>query len=193
MAVRPIIGGWEPRGIAAITTDEARRLVRLPVPGLVGDLHQDIGREALTLRICGSLAADEMRDEHLTELRSRFKDGAPVDFVADIVAESELEQVLISEFRLEERAGDADRFRYEIVLVEYTEPPEPPAPGLPGDLSDLGLDIDLGLDLLDLAGLIGGVPPLGDLLAPVEEGAASLKEALGGAGDLLAPMQRLFG
>jgi hypothetical protein len=191
--VRPIIGGWEPRGVVAITSEEARRLVRLPVPGLDGDLHQDIGRSALALRISGSLAADELRDEHLTELRSRFKEAAPVDFVADIIAESDLEQVLISEFRLAELAGEADRFRYEIVLVEYTEPPEPPSPGLDLGLDDLGLDIDLGLDLLDLAGLLGGVPPLGDLLAPVEEGAAGLREALGGAGSLLSPMQRLFG
>src|SRR5215468_12078810 len=98
-----MIGGWEPRGIEAITTDEARRLVLLPVPGLAGDLHQDLGRSMLALRIVGSLAGDEARDGHLTELRTRFKDGAPVDFVADIVGESELEQVLIRDFRLEER------------------------------------------------------------------------------------------
>jgi len=190
--VRPMIGGWEPRGIEAITTDEARRLVPLSVPGLSGDLHQDLGRGMLAIRIVGSLAGDEARDDHLKELRTRFKDGAPVDFVADIVAESELEQVLIREFRLEERAGDPDGFRYEIVLVEYTEPPEPPSPGLDLGLDDLGLDIDLGLDLLDLAGLIGGVPDIGDVLAPVSEGAAGLKQALGGAGSLLTPMQRLF-
>ncbi len=129
MLVRPMLGGWEPRGIEAITTEEARRLVRLPVPGLAGDLHQDLGRSMLALRISGSLAGDDARDEHLKELRTRFKDGAPVDFVADIINESELEQVLISDFRLEERAGDPDGFRYEIVLVEYTEPPEPPSPG----------------------------------------------------------------
>jgi len=193
MLVRPMLGGWEPRGIEAIRTDEARRLVRLPVPGLSGDLHQDLGRSMLALRIVGSLAGDEARDEHLKELRTRFKDGTPVDFVADIINESELERVLISDFRLEERAGDPDGFHYEIVLVEYTEPPEPPSPGLDLGLDDLGLDIDLGLDLLDLAGLIGSVPNLGDVLAPVQQGAAALKQALGGAGSLLAPMQRLFG
>jgi len=193
MRVRPMIGGWEPGGIEAITTEEARRLVRLPVPGLAGDLHQDLGRGALAVRIAGSLAGDAARDAHLAELRARFNDGAPVDFVADIVAESELERVLIAEFRLEERAGMPDGFRYEMLLVEYTEPPEPPAPALGLDPGDLGLDINLGLDLLDLAGLLGGVPPLGDLLAPVEEGAAALKGALGGAGSLFAPVGRLFG
>lgn len=192
MLVRPMIGGWEPRGIEAIATDEARRLVPLPVPGLSGDLHQDLGRSMLALRISGSLSGDDARDQHLKELRTRFKEGAPVDFVADIVTESDLERVLIRDFRLEERAGDPDGFHYEIVLVEYTEPPEPPSPGLDLGLGDLGLDIDLGLDLLDLAGLIGSVPDIGDVLAPVQEGAAGLKDALGGAGSLLSPMQRLF-
>jgi hypothetical protein len=41
--------------------------------------------------------------------------------------------------------------------------------------------------------VLGSVPPLGDLLAPVEEGASALKGALGGAGALLTPAQRLFG
>jgi hypothetical protein len=188
-----MIGGWEPRGIEAIVSEETRRLVPLAIPGLAGDLHQDLGRGAQALCIVGSLSGDEARDDFLKDLRTRFKDGAPVDFVADIVGESELERVLIREFRLEERAGSPDSFRYEMVLVEYTEPPEPPSPGLDLGLDDLGLDIDLGLDLLDLAGMLGSVPPLGDLLAPVQEGAAGLKQALGGAGSLLAPMQRLFG
>jgi hypothetical protein len=191
--VRPMIGGWEPRGIEAIVSEETRRLVPLAVPGLAGDLHQDLGRGAQALCIVGSLSGDEARDDFLKDLRTRFKEGAPVDFVADIVGESDLERVLIREFRLEERADSPDSFRYEMVLVEYTEPPEPPSPGLDLGLDDLGLDIDLGLDLLDLAGMLGSVPPLGDMLAPVQEGAAGLKQALGGAGTLLAPVQRLFG
>ena len=194
MLVRPMLGGWEPRGIEAIRTDEARRLVRLPVPGLSGDLHQDLGRSMLALRIVGSLAGDEARDEHLKELRTRFKDGTPVDFVADIINEFRTRAGADQRFPpRRRRAGDPDGFRYEIVLVEYTEPPEPPSPGLDLGLDDLGLDVDLGLDLLDLAGLIGSVPDLGDVLAPVQQGAAALKQALGGAGSLLTPMQRLFG
>ena len=192
MLVRPMLGGWEPRGIEAIRTDEARRLVRLPVPACAAICTRI---SAAACSRCGSSVRwPATRPGTSTQgLRSRFKDGTPVDFVADIINESELERVLISDFRLEERAGDPDGFRYEIVLVEYTEPPEPPSPGLDLGLDDLGLDIDLGLDLLDLAGLIGSVPDLGDVLAPVQQGAAALKQALGGAGSLLAPMQRLFG
>lgn len=188
-----MIGGWEPGGITAISTEESRRLVPLSVPGLAGDLHQDLGRGALAVRIMGSLHGDDARDAHLADIRARFQDGAPVDFVADIVAESELERVLISEFRLREQAGTTDSFIYEMVLVEYTEPPEPPAPDLGLNLADLGLDIDLGLDLLDLPSLLGAVPDLGDALAPVAASAGDLRTALGGAGTLFAPLSRLLG
>ena len=113
MLVRPLIGGWSPPSIERIASFESRRLAVLPVPGLSGDLHQDMGR--------GSLATDETRDTFLKDIREKFFAGEPVDFVADIAKESELEQVLIEELRFEEVASDADMFRYRIVLREYTE------------------------------------------------------------------------
>jgi len=191
MLVRPMIGRWEVPHIEGIASRESRRLAVLPVPGLSGDLHQDLGRDALEVELFGSLSGDQARDDFLKELRAQFLAGAPVDFVADIVNESELEQVLITSFVLEERADRPEEFRYRLALREYTEPPEPP--GLGDDFglgvdADLGLDVDLGLDLLDLPGLLGDVPRIGDLLTPVSEAAQGLKDTLAGAGALLAPL-----
>lgn len=196
MRVRPSIGGWSPPNIERIAAFESRRLAVLPVPGLSGDLHHDMGRGALAIEITGSLATDDARDEFLAKVREQFLAGAPVDFVADIAKESELEQVLIEELRMEEVAGDADMFRYRIVLREYTEPPEPPAPGL-----DLGLDLldeigalaDLGLDLLDLAAVLGDVPEVGEILEPLKPAAESLKDAVSQASSVLDPLKNLFG
>ena len=47
--------------------------------------------------------------------------GAPVDFVADIAKESELEQVWIEALAFEESADEPDIFFYRLVLREYTE------------------------------------------------------------------------
>ena len=197
MQVRPMIGRWELPRIEAITSRDARRLAVLPVPGLQGSLHQDLGREALEVQISGSLYGDEARDAFLKELRQAFLAGDPVDFVADIANESTLEQVLIAGFVLDESAAAADTFRYQLLLREYTEPPEPPAPGLGDGFgldvdAALGLEVDLGLDLLDLPGLLGDVPQIGDLLAPIEPAAQGLKDALAGAVDLLAPLAGVF-
>ena len=195
MLVRPMIGRWEVPKIEGIASRESRRLARLPVPGLSGDLHQDLGRDALEVELFGSLNGDQARDDFLKELRGQFLAGEPVDFVADIVNESELEQVLITSFELEESADRPEEFRYRLALREYTEPPEPP--GL-GDDFGLGVDelldleVDLGLDLLDLAGLLADVPQIGDLLAPVEEATQGLKDTLASAGSLLAPLDELL-
>jgi hypothetical protein len=199
MLLKPMIGSWEVPRIESIATHEARRLAVLPVPGLSGDLHHDMGRSAMCVEIAGALYGDEARDGFLKELREKFLLGDPVDFVADIVGESELEQVLIEGFELEEAAALADTFLFRLRLREYTEPPEPAAlDSLGGDFgldvdADLGLDVDLGLDLLDLPGLLGAVPALGDMLSPVKTAAGELKTALGGAGALLQPLSDLLG
>ena len=196
MRVRPLIGGWAPPNIERVAAFESRRLAVLPVPGLSGDLHQDLGRGALAVEIVGSLATDDARDQFLKDVREKFLAGDPVDFVADITKESQLEQVLIEELRLEEAADDADMFRYRIVLREYTEPPEPPAPGL--DLgADLGAELDglasLGLDALDLPALLGDVPQVGQILEPLKPAAESLKSAVGQATTVFEPLKSLFG
>lgn len=191
--MRPIIGGWEPPSIEAVNAVESRRIARLSVAGLSGDLQQDLGRGAMGVQICGSLTGEEARDEFLKQLRLAFYAGAPVDFVAHILEEAELEKVLIERFDLAERNDAPGVFAYALVLREYTEPPPPPDLGADLGLDlDLGLDIDLGLDLLDLAGLLGDLPDIGPLLEPVAAGAAALRSALAGVGDLLGPLDAVL-
>lgn len=208
MLVRPMIGSWEVRGIESIGTRESRRLAVLPVPGLSGDLHQDLGRDALSIEISGSLHGDEARDAFLKQLRAQFLAGEPVDFVADIAGESELEQVLIESFELEESAAPPDTFRYRIILREHTEAPsagfgaggafDASAFGAGGALDlDTALDLDaaialdakLGLDLLDLPGLLFDVPKLGDLLSPLDPAAQKLRKTIAEGTTLLEPLK----
>lgn len=194
MLVRPMLKGWEIPRIANIQAVESRRLVRLPVPGLSGDLHQDLGRSALVVEISGSLYGDEARDEFLiNNVRPAFMAGEPVDFVADIVTESELEQVLIEALHIEESADTPDQFHYRIRLREYTEPPEPPGPDLGLEAPDLDLDIDLGLDLLDLPGLLAPLPDIGDLLQPIKPAAENLRNTISSnASALFSGLENLF-
>jgi hypothetical protein len=195
MIVKPMIGEWSPPAIERIHAVEARRLAVLPVPGLSGDLHQDLGRGAMGLEIIGSLSTDDARDDFLKQIREKFLAGDPVSFVADIIKESHLEQVLIEELEFEEVADDPDSFRYRIVLREYTEPPEPPAPNADfgGELNaDLDLSAALGLGALDIPGLTGNIPQIGDLLAPLKPAASNLKDKLGGAGALFDPLKKLL-
>jgi hypothetical protein len=187
--VRPVIGGWEVPRIERIESRERRRLARLPVPGLLGDLQQDLGAASLAVEIVGSLQGDEARDDFLNSVREQFRAGEPVSFVADITTATELDQVLIEELEVEEVNEAAGGFRYRIVLREYVEPPEPPSPI--DDLgADLGLDLDdlasLGLDGLKLPDILGDIPALGDPVAP-------LQPALAGVSSATAPLSSLLG
>jgi hypothetical protein len=188
--VKPMIGEWEVPRIERIETLEERRIARLPVPGLLGDIQQDLGAASLTVEICGSLQGDEARDAFLQSLRESFRAGDPVSFAADITNAAELDQVLIDELLLQEVNDSADSFHYRIVLREYVEPPAPPAPV--DDLgADLGVDLDglasLGLDGLNLPDVLGGlpdisnpVPALQPALSAVQSGTAQVPNLLNG-------------
>ena len=154
------------------------------------------------MELSGSLYGDEARDSFLKALREKFLAGEPVDFIADIVNESELEQVLIESLHLEENADNPDECFYSIRLCEYTEPPEPP--GLGSDFgieldAALDLDADLGLDLLDLPslpdlpGLPITLPKLTDMLSPLKPAAENLRATVADAAQVLGPLNDLLG
>ncbi len=201
LLIRPMIGEWAIPSIERVAALESRRLAVLPVPGLSGDLQQDLGRGALAVEITGSLQGDESRDEMLAELRAKFLAGQPVDFVADIVNESELERVVVEVLDLEEAASELDTVRFRVVLREYTEPPEPPpSPGIGADFgteldTDLDLEAALGLDLLDLPAILVPVPDLpalDELLSPIEPAAEGLRETLREAAGVFDPLRGIL-
>lgn len=183
-----MIGEWEVPRIEAIRSVERRRVARLAVPGLMGDLQQDLGTDSLAVEIVGSLHGDESRDGMLDSIREAFRAGEPLSFVADITTATELEEVIVETLEVSEVNDGADGFRYRIVLREYVEPPPPPAP-----FDDLGLDLldeldllaALGLDGLELPNLLGAIPDVADPVAPV-------LGALDGVAAAVAPVDGLL-
>lgn len=190
-----MIGEWEVPRIERIETLEERRIARLPVPGLLGDIQQDLGAASLTVEICGSLQGDEARDDFLQSLRDSFRAGDPVSFAADITNAAELDQVLIDELLLEEVNDSADSFHYRIVLREYVEPPAPPAPV--DDLgADLGGDLDglasLGLDGLNLPDVLGGLPDISNPVPAVQPALSAVQSGTAQVPDLLNGLKSVF-
>lgn len=196
MIVRPMLDKWELPGIERVELVEARRLARFGVPGLTGDLHQDLGAQSLTVAITGSLYGDERRGEVLTELQGKFIAGEPLPFVADIVESSELEEVVIVGFEVTETSDAAAGVRYRLLLRQYVEPPPPPslAPELPTDLLDSLADLagDL-LDGLDLVGLLGDIPTVADPTAPIRPAMDAVRDAVGAVPDLLGELGSALG
>jgi hypothetical protein len=193
--VRPMIGQWEVPRIERIETLEGRRIARLPVPGLLGDIQQDLGAASLAVEICGSLQGDEARDDFLQSLRESFRAGEPVSFAADITNAAELDQVLIDELQFEEVNDAAGGFHYRIVLREYVEPPQPPSPV--DDLgADLGVDLDslaaLGLDGLNLPDVLGGLPDISNPVPALQPALQAVQSATAQVPDLLQGLKATF-
>ncbi len=191
-----MLDDWEIPSIESIQSLEGRRIARLPVPGLLGDLQQDLGNNSLAVAITGSLVGDEPRDEFLAAVRERFRAGEPVTFVADIVTATELEEVMIESFEVSEVNDAAEGCRYRIVLREYVEPPPPPGllDGLDTDLLDeLGDLADLALDGLELPGLLGAVPSLGDPVEPLLPVLDGVQEVVGAVPDALGDLAGALG
>jgi hypothetical protein len=197
MVIRPMIGSWEVPSIERIATREARKISRVAIPGLDGDLQQGLGAASLVVEMVGSLQGDQARDAFLEALREPFRAGQPVSFTADILTASELDQVLIEALDLTEVNEWANSFRYRIVLRQYVEPPAPPTPiddlgaGLDAELSDLA---GVGLDALELPDLLGDLPALADPVAPLQPALEAVRAATGGIGSLLDGLRtRLLG
>jgi hypothetical protein len=196
MIVRPMVGAVEVPSIERIATVEGRRVAVLPVPGLLGDLRQDLGASSLAVEITGSLQGDARRDEFLGALRPAFLAGEPLPFVADILTATKVDRVLIEALDVEEVNEAAGGFRYRIVLQQYVEPPEPP-PALEG----FGLDIDAsladlaadGLAGLGLPDLLGAIPDVANPVPALLSAMDGVKEAAGKVGSLLGPLQTALG
>lgn len=199
MRIKPMVGTYEVPGIQRIGTIEDRHLVEVSVPGLEGSYHQDLGSAPISIRIEGTLAGDEARDGFLEEVRDKFKTGDPIDFVADITTATEIDQVLISDLKVQEVAGRSDTFRYSIALTQYVEPPST-APGSElgfGDLTDLNVDLDLEagdlFDVLQIPDLLGSIPELKDPTPPLRETLDGVKSALEGLSGVTTSLNELFG
>jgi hypothetical protein len=196
MIVRPMLGEWELPCVERVELLESRRLARLGVPGLTGDLHQDLGAHSLTVAITGSLEGDQRRADFLTSLQQWFKAGDPLPFVADIVESSELENVVIVSFEVlqtHERHGDTC---YRLVLRQYVEPPPAPSglPELPeellGELEDLAGSL---LDAMDLPSLLGDLPSLTDPTLAIRPALDAVTAAVASVPAALGPLAAALG
>lgn len=190
MKIKPMIGEYEVPGLERIGATERRRLREIPVPGLGGSYHQDLGAHPLTLRLEGSLQGDDNRDGFLEKVRALFAEGKPVDFVADIVTATTIEKMIVAGLDVEESAEVPDTFRYAISLLQYTEPPPDPAPENPADA--IAAEADSLTDILEIPDLLAA-PDFGDPTPPLKATLDEFKGVMAGLDGLGAAASELFG
>lgn len=175
----------ELRLVQEITVLERRVLAEHKPPGMPGSLLQNMGRRPSRLALWGVAAGDDAQ-QFVEDLDAKFRDGKPLPFTADIVADAELEQVVIEDLRVQELAGKPERFAYVLTLREYIEPAEPEDTSLLDDsilgdaqglMDDLVPALDFGLDFP--TGLEPFVSVFGDLLSRLRQFREDIERARG--------------
>jgi hypothetical protein len=171
--------------VQELTVIERRVLAEHKPPAMDGSLLQNLGRRPSRLTLWGVATGSEAQ-KFVEDLEVKFRAGQPVPFTADIVADAELENVVIEDLRVQDLAGKPERFAYVISLREYIEPAEPEDTSLLDDsilddakslVDDIVGGLDLGLNLP--TGLEPFVNTFGDLLARLRKFREDIERARG--------------
>lgn len=127
------------------------------IPGKEGGAHQDLGREPVLITVIGAMV-DEESLAALEALRKKFQAHEPLPFVADIGTATEIQEVVIDDLQVTEKAGRPQQYGYILRLKEYLPPPPPVQP-----LSAPGVELDAEDIFSGVTDLLGELPGLGDL------------------------------
>lgn len=169
--MRPMLDELELPQVQEIATFDRRELVEHKPPGMSGSLLQNLGRQPTSLLV-GGVASGAEAQGFIEQLEEKFRAGNPVPFVADILNDTAIEEMLIDDLKIRDLAGKPLRFAYVLTLREFIEPIEPEPIGLLDaeildqansllddlvDGLDLGLDFNTGLErfIEPLTGLLG--------------------------------------
>lgn len=172
--MRPMLDDLELPQVQEITTYDRRMLAEHKPPGMDGSLLQNLGRRPAHLTLWGVKTGSDAL-EFVETLEEKYRAGAAVPFVADIIAEADIQQMIIDDLQWQELAGKPDRYSYVLTLREYIEPAEPEDTSFlennilddADDLFDNLLDgLDLGLDFA--TGLERFIEPLTDILGRLQ-------------------------
>lgn len=173
--MRPMLDDLELSLVQELSTFDRRMLAEHKPPGMDGSVLQNLGRRPACILLWG-VAAGENPREFLEKLDKKFKQGQPVPFVADIVSDSNIENVLIDNVRFQELAGKPDRYGYVVTLRQHQVPAEPEDVSfVDTELFDEAINQITGLvEGLDVAlafadGIQRFIPQLGEFLSRLEQ------------------------
>ena len=188
------LGGIVLYRIHRMSTSEQTDFVAHRVPGLDGDISQDMGRPSVKIMIEGIFYGESALDD-MERLREFYKAREPMDFLADLTGEAYFAQVLLEEFAVRQEALSPEQFSYHLVIAEYVEPPEPTTDiGLesPDIVDALAVEAEGFMDLIQLPDLLS-IPNFGDPTEPLQSVLDGIKGSLESLTDTASNLSDLYG
>lgn len=181
--MKPMLDDLALPQVQVVRSYDKRMLSEHRATGMDGSFLQNMGRKPSCLMLAGIASGPESLS-FVEKLDDKFNAGEPVTFITDIIADAEIERVLIDDLKLEELAGKPNRFAYVLTLREHIEPLQPEDVSALNDdilddagslLQDLVEGLDLGLAFP--TGLERFIEPLGDLLGRLRAFNQSVNQA----------------
>jgi hypothetical protein len=186
------IGGISLERVHRISTLEQADFVRHRIPGLEGDLVQDMGRASVRLSVEGMFFGEAAVDD-LNALRDLYKAREPVDFLAEITGQAYFAQVILEQFEVVQAAGLVGQYSYRLQIAEYVEPPaSESAQDLAGVDTALELEALDFMDMIELPDLLS-VPDFADPTPPLTGILDGISSSLNGLGQSASTLAQLFG
>lgn len=106
------------RSIYNLSISGKRRIVELQIPGLTGNVFQDMGRNPLRISFDGELAGPDTMNT-LQDLKSKFELKEPVPFSTDITTINDVTEVVIENFSVSFTSSVVSGTRYSMILKEH--------------------------------------------------------------------------
>lgn len=171
-----------------IATLEQAALVYHRVPGLEGNVVQELGRDSVRLQLEGIFYGSKAKDD-LEALRKVYKQRQPVDFLAEIVGQAYFSQVTLERFEVRQLADYPEQFSYCLTIAEYVAPPKSAAADTAAVDAAIKRDAQNFMNAAmlpdsltpgSIPNLTNPVAPLKGALSPVGEATKNLGTATGG-------------
>jgi hypothetical protein len=107
----------EVRAVSRVNVEGRRSIIELSVPGSTSGVLQDMGRDAIRIRLSGDVWGPDAR-KTMEALKAKADGGAVVSFTSDLAAATEVASVVVDSITYEQSAANPTRYSYSMVLVE---------------------------------------------------------------------------
>lgn len=189
MAVK--LAGIELQRVHRIQTLEQNHFVYHRIPGMQGNLVQNLGRDSVRLQIQGIFYGIKAQ-ESLEALRKVYKEQKPVDFMADVVGQAYFSQVTIERFEVVQSSQEPDQFSYSLAIAEYA----PIAPQTSATNIDNNIKKDaagfMTAALLPDALQMGAMPEITNPVEPLKPALEPIQETITTLDESLAELKKIF-
>jgi hypothetical protein len=109
----------EIRSIYNLSISGKRRIVELEIPGLTGNVFQDLGRIPLMISFDGELVGSNTM-ETIQSIKSKFEMREPIPFSTDIAPITDVSEVVIENLVVNFIGGTPLGCRYSLLLREHS-------------------------------------------------------------------------